>query len=144
MLARRRGDSLTRYIFNGTSTQGLDWLYRDLYLPWRRFHEDRGITDERAMMRAQVHDYGDIIPELAGTPGIWCWPLGGHYDNPTATVKTWAMMRAQIKGHAAEVAVRLHGGFREFAGQPVFDLDALERMRKHLAKGRMGRFVPTP
>ena len=78
---------------------------------------------------------------LSDLPGIWCWPTGGHRDNPTATRETWAFYLATTTGHAAERAVRLYGGFREFAGQPVFDPDQLELMRKFLREGRTGRVV---
>jgi hypothetical protein len=59
------------------------------------------------------------------------------------TPKTWAFYLATTKGNKAEREVRLYGGFREFAGTPVFDLDALERMRPKLAPGRTGRFEKT-
>src|SRR5688500_6403952 len=91
------------------------WVYREQDQPWKAYHEARGIMDERAMMRAQLHDYGDINPGLAGVPGIWCWPQGGHYDNPTATRETWAFYQTQLAHFsAAERAVRAHGGFRDF------------------------------
>ena len=139
MRMRRRSNSRTRFVFNGTATQGISWVYRDLYLPWKAYHEARGIMDEREMMRAQLHDYGDINPVLAGLPGIWCWPQGGHYDNPTATRQTWAFYQTQLAHFSsAERAVRAHGGFRDFASTPVFNLDALERMRKYLTKGVNG------
>jgi hypothetical protein len=142
MRMRRRSNSRTRYVFNGTATQGISWVYRELYLPWKKFHEARGVMDEKEMMRAQLHDYGDVDPELAGLPGIWCWPQGGHYDNPTATKQTWAFYQAQLAHFSsAERAVRAHGGFRDFASTPVFDLDALEAMRVHLTEGIDGFFV---
>jgi hypothetical protein len=146
MLKRRRGNTRTRFVFNGTATQGITWVYHDLYIPWKHYHEARGITDEREMMRRQRHDFGDSQPDLAGLPGIWCWPMGSHAENPTATRETWAFYKATTTGSKPEQQVRLHGGFREFAGTPVFNLDVLELMRKHLAgaagvpQGRTGHF----
>jgi hypothetical protein len=78
---------------------------------------------------------------LADTPGIWCWPKGGHRDNPTATAETWAFYLATTKGNKMEREVRLYGGFRDFAGTPVFDLDRLEEMRADLTKGVDGFVV---
>lgn len=141
MLKRRRGNTRTRFVFNGTAVQGLSWAYRDLYLPWRKFHENRGVTSERDMMAMQLHDYGAIDPELKGVPGIWCWPTGSHADNPTATRQTWAFYKATTMGSPTEQMVRLYGGFRDFAGQPVFDLEVLESMRPELRAGKSGSFV---
>lgn len=143
MMMRRRGNTTTRYIFNGTATQGITWMYHKVYLPWKKYHDDRGIHDEREMMRVQLHDEGDANAELVGTPGIWCWPKGGHYDNPEATLKTWANYQVTTGKMFAPVvqAVRLHGGYREFAGNPVFDPEALETLRAKLQKGESGWFV---
>lgn len=134
---RRRGKTRTRFCIAGTQTSGIQWEYHELYRPWLEFHQRRGMTEAQAM-QAQLHRFDD--PDLAELPGIWCWPKGGHYDNPTATRETWAFYRATTRGHPAEVAVRLHGGFRDFAGQPVFDPESLERMRVSLKPGRVGRF----
>jgi hypothetical protein len=87
-----------------------------------------------------------VQADLAGLPGIWCWPQGSHAENPTATKQTWAFYLATTTGSKPEQQVRLHGGVREFAGTPGFNLDVLELMRKHLAgapgvpAGRTGRF----
>jgi hypothetical protein len=37
--------------------------------------------------------------------------------------------------------MRLHGGYRDFSGNPVFDLTRLEEMRKHLEPGVSGWFT---
>ena len=139
LIKRRRGATRTKYAIAATQTQGLTWMYHEVYKPWKDFHEKLGLLDERSMCRAQRHRWaGDGLGDL---PGIWCWPTGGHRDNPTATRETWAFYLATTTGHAAERAVRLYGGFREFAGQPVFDPDQLELMRKFLREGRTGRVV---
>jgi hypothetical protein len=138
-IKRRRGATRTKYAIAATQTQGLTWMHKEIYVPWKRYHESIGITDEREMMRRQLHRWAD--PALKDTPGIWCLPLGGHRDNPTATAETWAFYLATTTGHAAERAVRLYGGFREFAGMPVFDPDALEAMRAKLRPGLVGQVV---
>lgn len=144
MLMRRRGSTKTRYVFNGTATQGMTWMYHDIYAKWRKFHERLGITSETEMMRRQLHDFGDVVPELRGVPGIWCWPRGSHAENPEATTATWAQQQANARiaaANAAQLEVRLHGGYRDFAGQPVFDLDAVEAMRASVRPGKIGRFI---
>lgn len=139
---RRRGLTRTRFIFNGTATEGLTWVYSQIYLPWKEYHEKRGITDEREMMRQQLHNYGDQFESLKKVPGIWCWPKGGHYDNPTATIEAWDRQQATTAGYSSvEREVRLHGGYREFSGQPVFNMEMLQKMRSKLAAGESGWFV---
>ena len=139
LLKRRRGNTRTKYAIAATQTQGLTWMYHELYLPWRRVHEKLGILDEREMVRRQLHRFDD--PALAHVPGIWCLPFGGHRDNPTATKETWAFYLATTTGHPAERHVRLYGGFRDFAGQPVFDPEQLEKMRRFLKPGQTGRIA---
>lgn len=134
---RRRGKTRTRFCLGGTQTEGLTWEYHELYRPWLDFHQSRGMT-ERDAMRAQVHEWDD--PDLRGLPGIFCWPSGSHADNPTATRETWAFYKQTTKGSPAERHVRLYGGFRDFAGDPVFDADALEAMRSQLVAGETGWF----
>ncbi len=38
-----------------------------------------------------------MVPELGGTPGIWCWSVGGHYDDPEGTKATWAGYQARVR-----------------------------------------------
>lgn len=143
MRARRRADTKTRYVFNGTALNGLNWQYRELYLNWLQFHQKRGLSEHDAM-RAQLHDYGDVNPLLSGTPGIWCWPTGSHADNPRATKLSWAGYQATFSTFSKiEREVRLYGGYRDFNASPVFDLDSLERQRANLRPGRRGWFLPS-
>lgn len=135
---RRRGSTRTRFLMAATQTDGLTWMYTDVYLPWKQFHEKLGMNEDEAML-AQRHEYD--IPGLRGVPGIWCWPKGSHRDNPTATIETWAWYLANTAGSPAERAVRLFGGFRQFATSPVFDPDALERLRELLRDGVRGAIV---
>jgi hypothetical protein len=130
MLMRDRPPVDTRYAIAATATQGLGWTYQ-LYLKWKKFHEDRGVTDEREMMRRQL------------APDMFVWPEGGHRDNPLATHKSWqGYLDKTERFNKMERHVRLYGGFREFAGEPVFDLDALEEMRGMLEQGESGWFMP--
>ena len=111
----------TRYMIAATATQGLGWTH-DLYQEWRKGHESLGVLDEREMMRRQL------------LPDLFVWPQGGHRDNPLATAVSWQRYLDKTAGfNKAERHVRLHGGFRDFASTPVFDLDRLEEMRKYLA-----------
>jgi hypothetical protein len=143
MRQRRRAGSQTRYVVAATATKGLRWMYKDLYLPWKQYHEKRGLA-ERDAMRQQLHEYDD--PELAGVPGIFCWPHGGLEDNPAASAADAALYRQVQWGSEAEAQVRRGGGFLDFAGQPVFNLMNLNAMRDHLLDGRAGviELVPPP
>lgn len=139
---RRRGKTRTRFIFNGTATEGLTWVSQQVYMPWKQFHEKLGITDEREMMRRQLHDFGDDFPSLKGVPGIWCWPKGCHADNPTATIQTWERQQATVRHYPkVEREVRLYGGYRDYNGSPVFDQEALALMRADLRAGEPGWYV---
>lgn len=136
MLKRRRGSTRTKFCISATATQGLDWMYYDVHLPWRKYHEANGITDEREMMRRQLHRWDD--PALCDLPGIWCWPQGSHRDNPTATAETWAFYLKTTTGSPAERMVRLYGGFQSFSASPVFDPESVEKMKKFVDQGRKG------
>lgn len=142
MQKRRRGATKTRYIASATQTEGLTWMYSELYLPWKKYHEARGVTDEAQMMRRQLHRWDD--PALADVPGIWVCPYGSHRDNPTATAQTWAEQLQHTAGSEIERQVRLYGGFRDFANSPVFSLENLERMKAGIEAGRTGAIVEIP
>lgn len=141
LLRRRRGNSKTRYVITATATQGLTWTYRELYKPWLAHHKAKGLS-ERQAMREQSHRYLDDA--LSDTPGIWCWPMGSHADNPTATPASWALYQQMSAGSEAERQVRLYGGFRDFTGSPVFHPDQLERMRQFIRRGQVGNIAERP
>lgn len=136
LVMRRRGRTRTRYCVSATATRGLQWPYNRYYKPWKAYHEKLGITDERDMMRRQLHRFEGS--ELADVPGIWFWPQGSHRDNPTATKQTWEFYLANTTGNPALRHVRLYGGYREFSGTPVFDPEALEQMRPAIQPGISG------
>lgn len=116
LLMRRRGRSRTRYVIPATATNGKQWMYHEVYEPWRKYHADLGIQIERAMYE-QRH------------PRLWVWPKGGIADNPGAApddLRNYEDVLALAS--PAEREVRLHGGFQDFNVSPVFDTDALRAM----------------
>ena len=129
MKMRRRGKRKTRYCFAATATQGLTWMYHQLYAPWLKFHSDRGYNEIEAV-RQNIH------------PLIWAWPLGGIDDNPGADAEDRAYYRVQEFSSDAEKRVRLKGGFGDFAGKPVFDMAALEVLERGVMAGQSGTFLP--
>jgi hypothetical protein len=131
MKMRRRGMRKTKYVFAATATQGMTWMYRDLYLPWLKLHTDLGLNEQQAT-RCQWH------------PRLWVWARGGITDNPGADAGDRDWYASQTFNSDAERAVRMGGGFADFSGQPVFDLSALERAKPLLEDGTNGRFVRVP
>ena len=112
---RRRADRKTRFVVVATATNGSSWMEEELYLPWLKSHADKGL-DERGAMQAQLDKY------------IWCWPRGGIKDNPAADAEDLEWYQQGKWSSDAERNVRLDGGFADFSGLPVFDLDALSGM----------------
>lgn len=131
MKMRRRGVRKTRYVFAATATQGMTWMHRDLYKPWLTHHLENGF-DERTAMLAQAHEM------------LWVWARGGITDNPGADAGDRKWYSSQTFNSEAERAVRLGGGFADFSGTPVFDLQALELQQPYLEDGQLGRFVHVP
>lgn len=128
MKMRRRGRRKTRYVFAATATQGMTWMYHDLYLPWLKHHQEQG-SDEGGAMQRQWH------------PRLWVWARGGIHDNPGADQGDRDWYSSQTFNSEAERSVRLGGGFADFSGTPVFDLQALEAMKAHLRAGEDGTFA---
>jgi hypothetical protein len=117
---RRRGAKQTRFCIGATQTEGLTWMYSELYVPWLEAHKTLGMGEAEAH-RAQSHRYPGMK-----TPGVFVWCSGGIQDNPTAKSEDLAFYQSANFASEAERAVRLGGGFRDFAGTPVFRLDRLE------------------
>lgn len=115
-LARDRGKRSTNLAIAATATTGISWMHKLLYLPWKEHHEKEGIDTQKALM-VQSH------------PRIWVWDRGGIDDNPGASEQQRANARLNPWGSAKELKVRLFGGFEDWVGDPVFDPDALEKMR---------------
>jgi hypothetical protein len=125
MKMRRRGRRKTRYCFAATATQGLTWMYHELYLEWVKFHSDRGVHEGDAHER-QLH------------PRVWAYAKGGINDNPGADAGDRDWYASQTFTSDAERQVRLFGGFADFSGTPVFDAESLERMKPFLIDGEQG------
>lgn len=125
---RRRAKRKTRYIIAATATQGMTWMYHKLFAPWLKWYAERGMTLDQAIVM-QTH------------PLTWVWERGGIDDNPAADAEDRAYYRMKSYGSEAEKTVRLHGGFLDFSGRPVFDLEALEAMRPGLEDGETGSLV---
>jgi len=119
MQMRRRGLRKTKFVFAATATQGITYMHREIYLPWLGHHLAQGLTEGQAMRR-QSH------------PTTWCWPRGGIDDNPGADEGDRAWYRGRKFNSEAEKLVRLGGGFRDFSGTPIFDLNRLEEQRQNL------------
>lgn len=132
MKMRRRGVRKTRYVFAATATQGMTWMYRDLYLPWLQHHVEGGNLTEHEAHVVQSH------------PRLWVWARGGIVDNPGADAGDRDWYASQTFNSEAEKRVRMRGGFADFAGSPVFDLEAVERQRPGLEDGQVGSFVYVP
>jgi hypothetical protein len=73
-------------------------------------------------------------------PRLWVWAKGGITDNPGADAGDRDWYASQTFNSEAERSVRLGGGFADFSGTPVFDLQALEQQADNL-RGRRGRRV---
>lgn len=129
LMFRRRGRRDTRFCIMATAVEGITWMHDEVYKPWLDFHATKGLDEERAM-RAQAHR------------DIWVWSRGGIDDNPVATAeqRRWYLEMATSAMSDNERHIRLHGGFRSWVGDPVFNeaaMDALERMAKE-AEGKYG------
>lgn len=116
MQMRRRGDKKTRYMIGATATQGLTWMFTDVYQRWLRFHEEKGLDEDQAMVQ-QLHNF------------IFCWPKGGIEDNPGSDQVDRQWYNEQVSyASPAEKEVRTRGGFRDFNATPVFDQPQLDRI----------------
>lgn len=125
---RRRGRRKTRYMIAATMTTGMTWFVREVIQTWERHHKEKGLTGYQAREQ-QLH------------PHIWVWDKGGIRDNPcmdAADVDHYLSI-----GHASdkELKVRLEGGYADFAGDSVFDTDALDRQLANLKDGNTGALV---
>lgn len=140
MLMRRRAKRKTRYICKATQTGGLSWMAKELYQPWLEWHRARGYAEHEAL-DLQLH------------PEIWCWSMGGIHDNPAASDEDCRFYENRRWTSEKEARVRLFGGFESWVGDPVFNAEALERMRQRAEErrqttpdrhGMLHVTVPTP
>lgn len=119
MMMRRRGTRKTRFIVAATATEGMNHIADAVYLPWRNFHKDLGLSEDAAMDE-QRHPY------------IWCWPQGGIHDNPGADQTDIDWYEQTEWTSEKEKKVRLKGGFEDWTGDAVFDGLAIEALRREI------------
>lgn len=129
MLMRRRGKRKTRYVFAATATQGMSWMYDEVYLPWLEHHKELSLDSDAAL-------------EIQSHPRIWCWPKGGIDDNPGADAEDREHYHTTTWSSEKEKKVRLHGGFEDWTGDPVFNPEAIEFLRSQIPslRERQDRF----
>ena len=132
---RRRGKRQTRYCIGATQTEGLTWMYSELFLPWLEAHKAAGYSVEEALHK-QIHRYPGM-----STPGIFVWHVGGVESNPTASAEDVAFYQSARFASEAERRVRLGGGFEDFAGTPVFAQAMLADGQHPIEDGRSGSLV---
>lgn len=129
MLLRRRGKRRTRFVVAATMTKGMTWEFKHIYKPWLDFHTALGLNEKMAI-------------EQQRNPNIFAWPYGGILDNPSmgATDKKW-YEESLVTVSDKERMVRLGGGFQDWSGDAVFDIDALNRMKVRMIE--LERLYPT-
>ena len=135
MLMRRRGQRQTRFVSGATATTGDSWMAKEIYAPWVEHHKALGIDETRALW-AQSH------------PDIWLWWRGGVEDNPGARATDEAWYAGRTWSSPKEREVRRRGGFQSWTGDPVFDPEAMDRLKAMAAEadaergpGRLGSLV---
>lgn len=129
MLYRRRGQRKTRYMVAATMTQGITWFVTSLIQEWEKYCRDQGLSGEQAKQQ-QPH------------PKIFMWPSGGIHDNPSMGQEDVDHYASITTASEKEREVRSKGGYSDFAGSPVFDIAALNRLRP--ADGESGAIIFTP
>lgn len=132
---RRRGMKKTRYVIAATATKGKRWMYRQIYLPWQKYHEAQQINEHEAQHQ-QLH------------PSRWVWASGGILDNPVMGAADLHWYESELAlATPAERQVRLRGGFMDLNASPVFDhegVSEIEKWAKKLPPGRVGILAPKP
>lgn len=124
MMQRRRGKRRARFICKATQTKGWGWMATDLYIKWKKHHEEQGITEEERMMELQLH------------PTIWCWPRGGIHDNSHMSAEDDAWYEQQSWASEKERKVRLYGGFEQWSGDCIFEDAVIDWLKNRLEEHR--------
>lgn len=134
---RRRGKTRrARYIVSATATKGKRWMYKELFVPWLKYHEAQGLTEEQAMVK-QLH------------PTRFVWARGGIEDNPGRAAGDESYYDEELAyASEAERTVRRRGGFADFNASPVFDHAGVKvietTMQTERRIVRVGSFVQKP
>lgn len=110
---RLRGERDGCVVCKATQTEGWTWMAEELYLPWLKYHEERGLDEAGAMLQ-QLH------------PDLWLWTRGGPHDNLTITDAQLERMERKRWRNRKERLARLFGGFYDFTGDCIFDEDGLD------------------
>lgn len=126
MMYRRRGKKKTRYMVAATMTQGMTWFVTQLIQKVEKSYTEQGLTAARAL-------------ELQPHPEYFLWNVGGVESNPATTDEDREHYESIETASEKERHVRLKGGYADFTGEPVFNLEALERMTA--APGTNGAIV---
>lgn len=129
MQFRRRGDYKTRYMVAATMTQGMTWFVQSVIQPWEKWMKERGYSHQQALQE-QPH------------PTTFVWDTGGIEDNPIMTEEDRQFYASIETVTEREMAVRMQGGYADFSGEAVFNIEALESMPAE--DGEHGRLVFIP
>lgn len=125
---RRRGKRKTRYMVAATMTVGMTWFVKEVVQPWEQYHRSKGYNGEQAREK-QIH------------PNVWVWDKGGIRDNPAMDKDDVEHYESIAHASAKELKVRLEGGYADFTGESVFDVEALDRQMPNLSDGQDGALV---
>lgn len=129
MMYRRRGRKKTRYMVAATMTQGITWFVTGIIQPWEAWNREQGRTNSQAI---EAQDHRDTF----------VWNIGGIEDNPGMDEEDREHYESVFTASEKERHVRLKGGYADFVGEPVFDLEALEALKaEHEQEGETGRVV---
>lgn len=131
MMYRRRGKKKTRYMVAATMTLGITWFVKGIIQPWEERCKKMGLTNAQAIQQQ---------PD----PKTFVWNVGGIESNPSMSRADFDHYAEQMTLSEKERHVRLHGGYADFVGEPVFDLKALSRMEEKAQDGENGGIVFLP
>lgn len=132
MLFRRRGKHKARYMVAATMTQGMTWFVREVIQPWEAWQREQGRSDEDARFH-QDH------------ATTFVWNRGGIEDNPAMGGDDVEHYQSITTVSEKESLVRVGGGYADFTGEAVFNLDALHRMEQvWKTDGENGNIVFVP
>lgn len=129
MQYRRRGKKKTRYMVAATMTQGITWFVRQLIQPIEAYAIQQGLTEDQ-LLTQQPH------------PKSFLWNCGGIKDNPGADEEDVEHYEGVEGASEAEKEVRTRGGYADFTGTPVFNLDSLNHLSP--TEGENGGILFTP
>lgn len=131
MMYRRRGRYKTSYMVAATMTLGITWFVTEVIQPWEEYNRRMGRTNDEAL-------------EIQDHKTTFCWNVGGIEDNPSMDKDDLAHYESIRTASPKEREVRVHGGYADFTGEPVFDVVPLREMEERATEGEGGAFVFKP